>query len=174
MLTRKQLIWLNHLSDTNQVKIVDYNPGTKQAFDKLKASLKNILGDNAQILHRGATSLGICGKGEIDLYILSTQASFKSVFEKIKSQYGEPGSFYPNERVRWNINFKGFAVEIFLVNKQHPSWVKSYLIEEYMIAHPKILEKYRILKENADGVSTREYYRRKLEFYNEIAKLLKT
>jgi len=39
---------------------------------------------------------------------------------------------------------------------------------KYLKENPEALERYRKLKEEAAGVNTGEYYRRKIEFINEI------
>jgi GrpB-like predicted nucleotidyltransferase (UPF0157 family) len=46
------------------------------------------------------------------------------------------------------------------------------MFEEYLKNYPDELERYRVLKEESNGKTMREYYRRKIEFINEI--LIKT
>lgn len=172
MLTDKDLEWLNHLSDTNQVKIIPYNPKVKEIFAKQKKEIQQTLGQGVSVQHRGATNLGISGKGDIDIYIPTSKDQFDIYLNQLKSLLGEPGSLYSYERVRWNREDEGFEIEIFLMNKDHPAWLKSVAFEDYLLSHSEELEKYRKLKENAEGVSTREYYKRKIEFINDILERL--
>ncbi len=174
MLSQKDIDWLNHLSDTNQVKIVPYNPKVKDIFANQKVEIEKILGQNVSVHHRGATSLGISGKGDIDIYIPVSSEEFDKYLDILKKHLGEPGSHYHHERVRWNKESEGFEIEIFLMNESHQDWLKGVAFEDYLLNHPEDLEKYRKLKEEAGGVSTREYYRRKIEFINSILDRIKT
>ena len=58
-------------------------------------------------------------------------------------------------------------IDVHLMNEEHSGWLNCKRFEAYLRAHPKALEEYRLLKESGDGLSTREYYRKKLEFINE-------
>ena len=62
----------------------------------------------------------------------------------------------------------GFKTETCLVNKNDTSWIDNLFFENYLRVHPGDLERYWILKENADGLAIPEYYRRKVEFINQI------
>ena len=60
----------------------------------------------------------------------------------------------------------GKHADIFLVNKESESYLDGLKFENYLRTHPEILEEYRLLKESGNGISTRDYYRRKIEFIN--------
>jgi GrpB-like predicted nucleotidyltransferase (UPF0157 family) len=62
----------------------------------------------------------------------------------------------------------GKHVDIFLVNETNVGWLNGINFENYLRSHPETLEQYRLLKEVGHGLSSREYYRRKTEFFNEI------
>lgn len=173
MLTQKQEEWLNHLSDTNKVKILPYNPKVKDIFEVEKEEIQSILGKDVEVVHRGASNMGISGKGDLDLYIPVKVADFDIYLNKLVKSFGKPGSLYPSERARWNKEVDNIEVEIFLINKEHPAWIESSIFENYLKTHSEALEEYRIIKEKAEGVSTREYYRIKLEFMNKILELAK-
>jgi GrpB-like predicted nucleotidyltransferase (UPF0157 family) len=64
----------------------------------------------------------------------------------------------------------GKHVDIFLINAQGAGWLDGVRFENYLKTHAEALEAYRLLKEAGDGVSIREYYRRKTEFINAILK----
>ncbi len=64
---------------------------------------------------------------------------------------------------------KGIATaSIAFLLKQAGYKVAPLKFENYLKEHPQALEEYRKLKELGDGLSTREYYRRKIEFINDI------
>src|SRR3990167_6273410 len=102
MLTKQQENWLNHLSDTNKVKIIPYNPRVKEVFKQQRAELQKVLVEDAQILHKGASAWEISGKGDVDIYIPIEVENFDNYFDRLKQMLGEPGSHYHHERVRWN------------------------------------------------------------------------
>jgi GrpB-like predicted nucleotidyltransferase (UPF0157 family) len=166
MLTPDQEKWIEHLSN-NPISIHPYNPESKEAFEKLKKELQDILG-NIEIVHRGASSLEISGKGELDIYIPVIESQFDHYLKKLMQAYGKPGSLYPLERVRFNRKVDGIEAEIFLINKKAQGWIDGQTFENYVKAHPDVLAEYAKLKESLNGLPTKEYYRKKLEFYNEI------
>lgn len=173
MLSQKQKDWLNHLSDTNKVKIIPYDPKVKDVFQKEKKEIQSILGENVNVIHEGASAWGISGKGDLDIYIPVSSKEFEGAFEKLKTSLGEPGSFYQSERVRWNKESDGIETEIFLVNQEAQFWKESLIFWDYLKSHPEALEEYRKIKEKAKGTSTREYYTRKTEFINKILDIAK-
>lgn len=83
MLSQKQKGWLNHLSDTNKVKIIPYDPKAKEIFTKQKKEIQDILGEDITVLHEGASAWGISGKGDIDIYIPVPVSEFNNTFKKL-------------------------------------------------------------------------------------------
>lgn len=173
MITKKQEKWLNHLTDDDQITIIPYNPRVKKIFKIVKKQIQNILGEQTMIVHRGASSMGISGQGDIDIYIPVKALFFNNHLRKLIKAFGKPGSLYPFERARWVKKIEGIRVEIFLMNKEHPAWIESTIFETYLKTHPESLKEYEKIKQDADGKSTREYYRVKIEFINKILGLTK-
>jgi GrpB-like predicted nucleotidyltransferase (UPF0157 family) len=62
----------------------------------------------------------------------------------------------------------GKHIDVFLMKEESSSWQDGTKFEKYLLAHPEALEAYRVLKEEGNGLTTREYYRRKVEYINEI------
>lgn len=170
MLTDDQKKWINHLSNEDKIIIVPFDPTAEEKYQKIKQKIQTILGKKLQVKHRGATSLGISGQDEIDIYIPVSPIQFNQLIEPLKNIFGEPGSLYPLERVRFKTQESGKRVDVFLINKKHDGWTNGVKFEEYLKSHPKDLDKYKKLKENGNGLTVREYYRRKNEFINRILK----
>lgn len=168
MLTKADIGWLKHLSNSKKVKIVPYNPTVKKVFRRHKKEILSILETEVEILHRGATGMGISGQGEIDLFIPVSLDLFNEIFEKLQKVYGNPKSFYPKQRIRFNHQQSNIEIEVFVVNKDSKQWKRSTVFENYLKTHPETLEEYRKLKESSNGISIKEYYRRKMEFANAI------
>ena len=64
-------------------------------------------------------------------------------------------------------------IDIFLINNTHPDpdWLNLVKFENHLRKHPTALEAYKNLKESGTGLSTRAYYRKKIEFINSILAL---
>jgi GrpB-like predicted nucleotidyltransferase (UPF0157 family) len=169
MISKEQEKWISHLGD-EKIKIVPYNPETKIVFEKVKKEVRDILGE-VEVAHHGATSLGISGQGEVDLFIPVPEKCFDYYLKKLIGYFGEPGSIYPLERVRFVKYIDNVKVEIMLVNKERDGWKNSLKFKNCLEQHPKILDEYRKLKEDASGLTIQEYYRRKTEFFNKIFEL---
>lgn len=172
MLTKADLKWLNHLSTSEKIKIVPYNPKVKKVFEHQKKEILGILG-NVEVLHMGASNLGISGQKEIDIVIPVSLDHFGEFIEKFKKAYGEPKSFYPNDRVRFQRRFSDLRIEMVIVNADSEGWKKNMAFDSYIKRNPDALEFYRKLKEGNNGLSVREYYKRKIKFINKILKKVK-
>lgn len=168
MLTPEQEKWINHLSDKDKINIVPFDPTAEAKFQKVRQRVQGALGEEVPVEHRGASSLGISGKDEIDVYIPTPSAKFDSLIGPLTELFGEPRSLYPLERARFVTEEGGKYIEVFLINEETSAWKNGVEFETYLRSHPEALEEYRKLKESGNGLSVREYYRRKIEFLNEI------
>lgn len=168
MLREDQKKWINHLSDDSKIKIVPFDPTSQSKFEKVKLLIQSKLGNEIQIEHRGATSLGISGQDEIDIYIPVLPNEFNKYINPLTKLFGKPRSHYALERARFVTTEAGKHIDVFLINKEGLGWIEGLKFENYLKEHHQELEEYRKLKESGDGLSTREYYRRKIEFINDI------
>ena len=168
MLTAEQEKWIGHLSNTDTIKIVPFDPTAESRFQEIKQLIQEKTDRSLTILHLGASGLGISGQDEIDVYIPIKPAQFNTLIPKLKNLFGEPRSSYPLERSRFATAMNGKHIDIFLINQDSAGWQEGQRFHAYLLSHPLVLETYRQLKENSDGVSVQEYYRRKIEFINAI------
>ncbi len=166
MITKKQLKWINHLSRVDKIKIVPFDPTAEEKFQKVKQQIRGALGKDIPVVHRGASSLGISGQDEIDVYIPVPPNQFDLLIEPLKKIFGDPGSRYPLERIHFVTKVDGKHIDVFLINEECEGWINGVKFENYLRSHPEALEKYKKLKEDSDGLSGREYYTRKIEFFN--------
>lgn len=168
MLTEKQEKWVQHLSDDSIISIVPFDVNCLSQFDKVKSIIQSKLGEQHIVEHRGASSLGISGQDEIDIHIPVPAKDFNNLLIPLSELFGPPGGHYPLERARFNTIEDGKKIEIFLINEENPAWLEGQKFYEHLKNNPEALELYRILKESLNGLTTREYYREKLEFMNKI------
>lgn len=171
MITEAQQRWLDHLSDKDIVTIVPFDPTSEEKFQEIKKRVKAILGEDITIEHHGASSLGISGQNEIDIYIPISPDQFDPLTKKLSNALGEPASLYVLERARFRIRDEQKHIDVFVINKEHSSWTNSVKFEDYLRSNTNALEQYRELKEDGNGLNVREYYRRKIEFINNILEL---
>ncbi len=168
MITKSQQTWLDHLSDTDLIEIVPYDDTSPQIFEKAKKQVIDILGNNFEVLHRGASYLEISGQNEIDIYVPVPPSVFNKTVEKMSTSLSEPRSLYPLVRARFRLEGFNKHVDVFIINKEDKNWIDSEKFTNYLLNNPLVLDKYRELKEDGDGMSVRKYYTRKIEFINEI------
>jgi GrpB-like predicted nucleotidyltransferase (UPF0157 family) len=168
MLTPEQQKWIDHLSDTELIRIFPFDPTTTEKFIRVRERIRAILGDEFPAEHHGATSFGISGQDEIDVYVPVPADRFDETVTKLTEVLGLPRSHYPMNRARFVIEEDGKHVDIFPINQDGKNWQATLVFESHLRTHPDDLDRYRELKESGDGLSVREYYRRKYEFVNEI------
>ncbi len=168
MITEEQEKWLSHLDDRDSVKIRPTDPKASEKFEKIKKQIQSALGKHINVVHKGATNLGISGQGELDVYIPVSIENFDSMVDSVEKIFGKAGSLYALDRARFITYSDDTKVEVFVINKQRKGWVDSCKFEEHLKQNPDALNAYRKLKEEGQGSSTQKYYRRKIEFINNI------
>ncbi len=168
MLTPKQQKWIDHLSNDDKVIIKPFDPTTGDKFEKVKNIIQTKLGKSTKVLHCGATNMKISGQDEIDVYVPVNINNFNNILLQLENIFGKPKSHYPLERARFVTEIDSKHIDIFLINSKSVGWTDSLKFEQYLKSHPSSLNKYRLLKESLNGVSTREYYKNKIEFINTI------
>jgi GrpB-like predicted nucleotidyltransferase (UPF0157 family) len=168
MLTSEQRIWLDHLSNTDKVSIVPFDPSCRDKFLQVKNKIQGILGKRQKVEHRGASSLKISGQDEIDVYVPVPKKRFDKAVKEISAVFGQARSLYPFKRARFATFVNQKHVDVFVVNQEDGGWKNSEAFHKYLLRHQKTLVAYRELKENAAGKSVREYYRIKIEFINRV------
>jgi GrpB-like predicted nucleotidyltransferase (UPF0157 family) len=166
-LNPEQEKWVMHLSDTDKIKIVPYDQDTERKFEKVKKLIKEVLGEDVVVVHRGASSFKISGQNEMDIFIPVPENRMEELRLNMAKVF-TPKSIYPKERIKFLYYIDGVKAEIIIVNEASKSWSNGEKFYKYLSNHQEALERYRLLKENGDGLSVREYYRRKMEFINEI------
>jgi GrpB-like predicted nucleotidyltransferase (UPF0157 family) len=174
MLTKKQQEWVGRLSDKpGEIKIIPFDPTSQEKFEKIRSTIQSELGESMPVEHHGASSLGISGQDEIDVYIPVSPAQYDSTVKMAVELFGEPRSHYPLERTRFRTSQDGKRIDLFVINQESLEWLNGLKFEKYLRANPEVLNDYRKLKEAGDGLSSQEYYRRKIEFINNILSRIK-
>ncbi|MCX6740561.1 MAG: GrpB family protein [Candidatus Parcubacteria bacterium] len=168
MITTEQQQWLDHLSDTETVTIVPWDPTCENKFLQIKKQIQDLLGQLQAVEHRGASSLKISGQDEIDIYIPVLSEEFDRIVNHIANLFGNPRSNYPLKRARFVTSIDGKHIDIFVINQNDNGWIDSEKFNELLLANHSMLDEYRKLKENASGKNVRAYYKEKIEFINKV------
>jgi len=129
MLTPSQQKWVDHLSDTNKVEIFPFDPKSNGKFEEIKFQIQSAIGTEFEILHRGASSLGISGQKEIDVYIPISPEKIEELTPKMEAVFGKPKSVYPLERTKFLAKIDGTTIEIMLTNQDHQSWIDGEIFK---------------------------------------------
>jgi len=166
MLTPEQEKWINSLSD-RQVVIVPYDDRSERLFNEVKKEIHNLLGPEVKVEHVGASSLGISGQNEIDVSIVINKDKFDEYISKLETVFGPVKAKYV-DRVRFEEKKEGKKIDLKLIDVDHSNYKKSKVFENYLKNNPEELERYKLIKEESNGQTVKEYYRRKTEFINEV------
>lgn len=167
MLTPQQEEWIGHLSDENIVTIVPFDSRAEGIFQELKARIQTVLGTDVPVEHRGSSSLGIAGQDEIDVYIPVEVESFPEIQRELIKLFGVPKSAYPS-RIRFSVNTDTKQIDVFLMDKTHEDWLRGVAFEDCCRTNPEVRNAYEFLKFEMNGKSVQDFYRRKIEFINEV------
>jgi GrpB-like predicted nucleotidyltransferase (UPF0157 family) len=172
MITKDQQKWLNHLSETDRVVIKKFDPKSSEIFEEVKKKIIKALG-KVKVFHRGASYLKISGQDEIDIYVPVVPNDFDITVAKMSSTFGEPRSNYPLVRARFHLDGYGKNIDVFVINEKDAGWINSEIFTNWLLTHKETLEKYKKLKEEGVGLSTREYYTIKTGFINGVLEIAK-
>jgi GrpB-like predicted nucleotidyltransferase (UPF0157 family) len=167
MLTPEQEKWIAGRRTDKNISVVPYDPRTEELFAKVAKMIRDVLGPDVLIEHDGASSLGISGQDEIDVSVVADKALFAEYIPKLESVFGPVKASYP-DRSRFEVKEEGKKIDLKIIDATHPNYLRSNIFKAYLRAHPQDLERYRILKEQSNGMSVKEYYRVKTEFINDI------
>lgn len=164
MLSKEKEAWLQKLPSDKQVTIVPFDPTAEVKYEEIKRRIQNVLGTHIPVVHRGSTSLGISGQDEIDVYIPTPPKHFNELFEDLKKLFGEPRSILPLQRIRFVTDVDGKHIDLFLINKEHSDWIDGTKFEAICRENSEIKQKYQQLKEDMNGWTIQDFYRKKNEF----------
>ena len=167
MLTPKQEQWIETLSSDRTISIVPYDPRTEELFERVKNKIQGVLGSDINVWHVGASSLRISGQDEIDVQVPVEIEKFPACISLLETIFGKVRKIYPT-RARFEVREDGKKIDFALVDANNEDWLNHVKFQNYMKSYPLELERYRILKEELNGMIVKEYYRRKTEFINEI------
>ena len=168
MLTKDQQGYLNTVFEDKITHISPFDPATQTTAGEVITEIKSVF-PSVEIFYTGSSKLGIAGENDIDLLIIST-TSLEECFKYMKDKYGEPtqGNL-PLKFIKWEFIQNTFPVELHLTDILTPNlqeWIKT---EQILEENSDLRSEYERIKLESNGISEKEYIKRKFEFWNRIS-----
>ena len=165
MLTPNQEKYLLTIPEDKEIIIKPFDPKVKKAAQEIISKIKETLPE-AEILFMGASALEIAGQNDIDITIIAHD-NFGKYSKTFDNLFGSASKSNPN-LIKWEFEQEGFEVELYLNNNVSPALQEQIDTFRLLKNSSNLKEEYQKMKQEADGLSFREYMRRKYEFFNRI------
>lgn len=152
-----------------KVKIEAYDSEVVDAEKALIGQITKLYPD-LTIHFVGSAALGIAGQKDIDLFAECLPQAFDKYLPGLITLFGQPAK--RRERfVQWDVTKKGYKIELFLADPSTAIFYKPIKNFKTLRKNKKLLEEYRRIKEESNGLSVRNYEKRKLIFFNKLSRL---
>lgn len=165
MLTLNQEKYLFSIPEDKIINIKSFNPKVKDTAQDIINKIKEKLPE-AKILFMGASALEIAGQNDIDITVLSN-GKFYEYSRLLENIFGKPKKSN-SILIKWEFQQGGFEVELYLNDDISPILEEHINTFNLLKNNKDLLIKYEQIKLEADGLSFREYMKRKYEFFNKI------
>lgn len=166
MLTNDEESFLKTISVSQKVSIKPFDNKITEISEEIISKIKKAFSD-LEVLHLGASGLGISGQNDIDIYALSNPKNFNKYLPELIKIFGKP--LHKHEKsIEWKFKRFGFDVEFYLTDPKSPSMQRQIQIYNILKSNKKLLKEYENLKLSFNGKNFRDYQKAKYEFYNRI------
>lgn len=166
MLTEDEERYIQKIPKDKIVSIKPFDIREKEIAENIISKIK-VESPNLEVVHMGASGLGISGQGDLGIYALADSADFNKYLPMMKQLFGDPVGEKPDS-VAWKVEIEGYPVELYLTDPNSPAMKSQIKVFEKLRDNPALLIEYEKLKAEMDGKFFREYQRKKYEFYHRI------
>ena len=163
MLTESQEKYLAGIPENANADIEPWDPSAAEFAKNLITELEQATG--LETFWGGSLALGILGQNDVDLFLFSEPENFHTHLPEITSILGEP-KYKLSDRILWRTTKDSYRIDACLGSKNAEGVQSDIFFSNSLKNDDALLQEYIALKEN--GLSAREYYKRKNEFYNRI------
>ncbi|MDP3741135.1 MAG: GrpB family protein [bacterium] len=160
MLTPNEEKYLEKIPAGRTASVWPFDPKTrevaKEIIDQINTAIPEL-----EVLHMGATALGIAGQNDLDLYILSSGEKFEKYLSQIEKLFGQRVqgiSIY-----KWEFAKDGFEVELYLADPVYPEMKRQLKVFEILSNDAALLREYEKIKLSSNRAPFRDYMRKKLD-----------
>lgn len=149
-----------------KVIIKSYDPNTRVVGQKIVRKINNIFPELKTHLI-GSAVLGIAGQKDVDLFIECDPRKISKYLPKFKKIFGNPLKIKKNF-AEWRLSRKNCSVEILLINPNSNMFQMPVKTFKLIQKDKKLIKEYEQIKKKSNGLSLREYQKRRLVFFNRI------
>lgn len=150
------------------VKIEPFSPDVKATGEQLVSQIKQAA--SQLIVHFvGSPVIEIPGQRDIDLYVECDPKDFATYVPIMTELFGQPQKSRDKFH-EWHFAKNNCDVEIIFGDPKLPLFNDPLHVCEIIASNPEYIKEYARIKIESNGVSVREYKRRRLEFFNKILK----
>jgi len=167
MLTHSQKEYMAGIPENANADIQPWNPNAAKFAEGLIEKLEQATG--LEIFWGGSLALGILGQNDVDLTLFSESKDFEKYIQGVVSILGEP-KYKLIDKILWRTTKDGYRVDAYLGSKNSKGVQSDIFFSNSLKNNPAFLQEYMSLKKEM-GLSAREYYKRKNEFYNKVLTL---
>jgi GrpB-like predicted nucleotidyltransferase (UPF0157 family) len=167
MLTEKQEKYLSKHLDGETVVVKPFNPKAQEVAKKIIDDLQKALPD-LEIHFGGGVALGLSGKNDIDLNILSAPEEYNQYSPVIEKLFGEPN--LKGSSTRWKFMRDGFEIDLHLTDKNSTALQEQIKVFEILSQNQELRKEYEQIKLPYGPIDYKEYMIKKYEFFNKILK----
>lgn len=143
-----------------------WTPKLQQTSQDLISQIHEVAPE-LEVLFMGAAALGLPGKNDLDLDILCDKKDIAAYTQRLIPILGKPKE-KQDILTAWEFEFKGISIDAILSDPSVSHVPEQRKVFEKLKADPKLLNKYRKLKEVCDGLPYAEYEKRKKAFFRDI------
>ena len=139
-----------------------WDPNAYKLGEKLIDQIHDVVPE-IEVLFMGAVALGLPGKNDIDLDILCDSSEVRTYTEKLIPLLGHPKEVKSN-LTSWASELDGFEIDCILSDPRTSHVSLQQKRFEILKSNSGLLNEYRQLKEDCDGLPFIEYEKRKKAF----------
>lgn len=166
MLTSDEIDYLNKIPADKKVSIRPFNSKVSSIAESIVRSVVQIY-PGLEVKHMGASSLGISGQNDVDVYAFSDPEYFDKYLPGLNKIFGKPPHKHETF-CEWKFKKDKLDVEFYLTEKNSKTMQKQIKIFEILKDNIDLLKEYEDLKSSMNGKSFKEYQKKKYEFYHKI------
>lgn len=164
--TPKDFVYSFTYPTNKTITIEPYNPGVTRTGNKLTAKVRAIFPE-LKVHFIGSARLGILGQKDIDLMIECAPDDFEKYLPGLISLFGNPDK-KRSKFIEWHFVENGCSIEILLIDPSTHVFQGPLETFKLLKKNKYLLRKYEKIKKESDGISVREYKRRRMFFFNQI------
>lgn len=168
MLTESQEQYMAGIPEDAKSDIKPWDSKAAEFARNLVVELEKATG--LEVFWGGSLALGILGQNDIDLTLFCEPQDFGKYLPKIVSILGQL-KWELEDKILWRTTKDAYKVDAYLGSKNLEGVQNDLFFSNSLKNNPALLQEYISVKEQ--GLSAREYYKRKNEFYNRVVNMKK-